>query len=71
MWDKHSDWLGEDAMRQIKQFVHRAWTRISISRYRQKQVAMERRDRDVLERLEHQENGGSPYGPPPMGRMGF
>jgi len=52
-------------MARIKQFVHWARTQISINRYHQKQSAMARQDRDALERVNHQENGGQPYGPPP------
>ena len=53
-------------MNRIKRFVQWAWTRVSIARYRHKQSAMARQNRDAVERVEHQENGGSPYGPPPM-----
>ena len=49
-------------MKRIKQFVHWAWVQVGISRYRQKQTAMEIQDRDAVERVEQLENGGSPYG---------
>ena len=62
MEDEQARTVGEDAMKWIKQFVHWAWTRVSIARYRQQQTAMTREDRDAAERLEHLENGGSPYG---------
>ena len=53
-------------MNRIKRFLNWAWTRVSIARYEQQQAAVTRQARDAAERIEHQENGGSPYGPPPM-----
>jgi len=51
----------------LTRWVSTAWTRIRIWRYQELSRAAARQERDAAERLEHQVNGGNPYGPPPMG----
>jgi hypothetical protein len=53
-------------MGRITNLAGRVWRRMLIWRYQEQQADAARQDRDSVERLEHQREGGSPYGPPPM-----
>ncbi len=53
-------------MRRVADLTARAWKRLLIWRYQDQQRDAFRQDRDAAERLQHQREGGSPYGPPPM-----
>jgi hypothetical protein len=53
-------------MGRITDVAARTWRRLLIWRYQDQQRDAFRQDRDAAERLEHQREGGSPYGSPPM-----
>jgi hypothetical protein len=56
-------------MGRLTEAVKTAWTQYRIRRYQR--LDADRQAFYAAERLEHQENGGNPYGPPPMGGCAF